>query len=478
MDIRIPVVFSTDDLFIIPAYTAIWSMLNNASASCFYDIYIIHSGSLSDRSREFLAGIEKIYQNCRLSFLRVDESQFGHVSLKEGITVPTMFRLLVSEYLKQYDKCLYIDCDVIVLKDVSVLYAIDIQENYIAAVKDCGVQYFFEKNREYAKTIGIPDMRKYFNAGVLVINMSAIRKDKMIKQFLSCTGNGYLYADQDILNRCCQNRVQYLPLKYNLFRRFYGRIYLLNHSDFDETELKEAQEAPVILHYAEGSKPWKNIKGVGSDVWWEYAKKALPAGAYHAYRDQAERAAEEGNMEEVIRKASSHKNVVIFGYSYYGKEALRILHNFGLNHVEAFCDNNPEKKGQSYDGIIVKNLQEICEEFEDVYFINSSQKQRAGVMRLLEENGYSEKVIWNYEHQEGSPKEQMYYAVLDKRYYLTELQSIVRRELGIDTDNWKVLCDIIRREENRFLSDKYFLMSWVLNPDLVYEEDDVNLNGR
>ena len=63
METRIPVVFSTDDLFIIPAYTAIWSMLNNASTVCFYDLYIMHSGSLSERSIEFLEGIEKIYEN-------------------------------------------------------------------------------------------------------------------------------------------------------------------------------------------------------------------------------------------------------------------------------------------------------------------------------------------------------------------------------------------------------------------------------
>ena len=232
METRIPVVFSTDDLFIIPAYTAIWSMLNNASTVCFYDLYIMHSGSLSERSIEFLEGIEKIYENCRLSFLSVDESQFEHVSLKEGITVSAMFRLLLSEYLRNYDKCLYIDCDVIVLGDVSVLYPTDIKENYIAAIKDCGVQYFYEKNREYAETIGISDMRDYFNSGVLLMNMSAIRKDKLIKDFMACTEHVYLYADQDILNRCCQNRVQYLPLKYNLFRRFYQRLYLLEHTDF------------------------------------------------------------------------------------------------------------------------------------------------------------------------------------------------------------------------------------------------------
>lgn len=478
METRIPVVFSTDDLFIIPAYTAIWSMLNNASTVCFYDLYIMHSGSLSERSIEFLEGIEKIYENCRLSFLSVDESQFEHVSLKEGITVSAMFRLLLSEYLRNYDKCLYIDCDVIVLGDVSVLYATDIKENYIAAIKDCGVQYFYEKNREYAETIGISDMRDYFNSGVLLMNMSAIRKDKLIKDFMACTEHVYLYADQDILNRCCQNRVQYLPLKYNLFRRFYQRLYLLEHTDFGGAELEEAQEAPVILHYAEGSKPWKNIRGTGSGVWWEYAGKALPAEIYQAVRQQAERSEDKGNFKEVIRRASLHKSVIIFGYSYYGKEVFRILRNLGLKQIEAFCDNNPEKRGQVYEGIEVKSLQEIREEFEDVFFINSSQKQRSVVMQILEEHGYRKEVIWNYDHLAAGPKEYMYYAILDQRYYLSELKNIVRMELGMNCDSWKALCGLVRHEEYRFLVDKYFLESWALNPDLIYEEDFHDQDGR
>ena len=72
----------------------------------------------------------------------------------------------------------------------------------------------------------------------------------------------------------------------------------------------------------------------------------------------------------------------------------------------------------------------------------------------------------------------MYYAILDQRYYLSELKNIVRMELGMNCDSWKALCDLVRHEEYRFLVDKYFLESWALNPDLIYEEDFHDQDGR
>ncbi len=465
MQKKLPVVFSTDDRFIIPAYVAIWSMIKNASEKYFYDIYIMHSEDLSDKNKSFLLYIKKEYKNCNLTFLGVDSRQFEQVNLKEGITVSAMFRLLVSEYLQQYDKCLYIDCDVIVLGDISALYTIDIKEDYIAAVKDSGVQYFFEENLEYAKTVGISNMRNYINSGVLVMNMSAIRNDGLKKRFLSCVEERFLYADQDILNRCCQHKIKYLPLKYNIFRRFYGRLHLLQGSDFDETERKEAQESPVILHYAEGSKPWINLQGNASDIWWQYAEKALTSKPYQTIRRQAEDYRKAGRWEEVVKMASQYQEVVIFGYSYYGKEVLKFLRNFGCSHVSAFCDSNPEKHGQIYEGVEVKELKEISTELTDVFFINSSQRQRKAVVELLTENGYSEKAIWNYDHL-IYPRERMYYAILDKEYYVSELRYIVRMELGMNIKDLDELCGIVKRPENKCLVDKYFLNEWALNPEL------------
>lgn len=186
----------------------------------------------------------------------VDGSRFENIRFDGNITGTAMFRLLISDYLPEYEKCLYFDCDIVVLGDISELYELPIGENYIAAIKDGGVQCYFEKFSGHAKEIDIKSMRSYVNSGILVMNLKMLRKRGMKDVFLSHISKQYQFPDQDILNTCCEGKIHYLPLKYNIFRRFYHRLNWLHNTDFSAWERAEAEESPVILHYAEGLKPW------------------------------------------------------------------------------------------------------------------------------------------------------------------------------------------------------------------------------
>ncbi len=460
----IPIVYATDDSFVLPARVAIWSMLKNSSQDFFYDIYIMHTDELSQSNMEFLTQISEVYSNCSINFLGIDKEQFEGINLIPGITVSSMFRLLICDYLQEYEKCLYIDSDVVVLEDISELYTIPLGENYIAGIRDNGVQHDFEKLGNYAKTIGIDSMHGYVNSGVLVMNLSAIRSDGLKEKFLSQIKEKYEYLDQDILNKCCRGRIKQLPLKYNLFRKFYQRVFKLQGTDFSDEEIKEAQEAPVILHYAERLKPWVNIRGVASDVWWAYAQKALSAKVYNISKERAQKRAEADEWEDVISFISCQKDVVIFGFSFYGKTILKILHGAGLRNIVAFCDNNPEKQGEIFENINVKSLSEIKEEFTAPFFINTSQKQKDAVLALLLENGYKEQNIWHYDYSDKRAdwKNATYYETLDNKYYLSELRNIVLKECGILLDDWDSLCNIVKNDENKHLIEKYNMNAWAL----------------
>lgn len=457
---KIPVVFAADDQFMIPAYVAIWSMLKNSSSDYFYDVYVFYSESLSDRSRKFLQGMEKEYENCSIQFQRVDGSRFEGVRFEGNITESAMFRLLISDYLQEYERCLYFDCDIVVLGDISELYELPIDENYIAAIKDGGIQCYFGRYRDHAKEIGIKSMKSYVNSGILVMNLKTIREKGMKEKFLSHISRQYPYPDQDILNTCCEGRIKYLPLKYNVFRRFYQRLHWLRNTDFSDEERKEAEESPVILHYAEGWKPWDYMWGNASDIWWGYALEALPQEEYLICRKRAKERLPIYDWKEVIEKAASHENVVIFGFSYYGKKILKILCNFGIKNITAFCDNASEKQGQVFERVRVEDLDTIMHRFQDVLFINSSQRKAEETFRLLVEKGYAEDDIWQYAYR-PCVKEKPYYELLDKKYYINELQSIILDELEIMAEDWDFLCSIVEKEENKFLIDKYYMKEWI-----------------
>lgn len=448
---KIPVAFSTDDNFLIPAYVSIGSMLKNADQSNFFDIIILCSKTLSENSREYLKSLQEKYSNCLVRFLSLSDDNFPNSGYKEGITVASMFRLMLASLLPEYDKCLYLDTDILVLGDITQLYEYDIRDTYIGAVRDSGVQYFYTDWIDYAQKLGIASMRGYFNSGILVMNLERIRKDDVEKQFLQAVNKAFLYKDQDILNICCENHVCYLPLKYNVFRRFFCRMELLEDSSFSHKEIVEASEQTVILHFAEGLKPWDNLNGNGAWLWWEYAQKLLPEDLYQSIWEDAHRETNKSDWSQLFRYIPHDKSIAIFGFSRYGKEICHVLHNLGYQNIEFFCDNSKEKQGLDYEGISVVNLDSLVAR-DDLFWINSSQRSRNEVRNMLINRGYRQ--IWDYIH-DHYVKKNLYYAILDEKYYKQEMTEILTTEKGISYEDWDGVI------ENDWIG-KYHLLEWWL----------------
>ena len=61
------------------------------------------------------------------------------------------------------------------------------------------------------------------------MNMKKIRADGLRNRFLSEMDNGYLYMDQDVLNKVCLGRVEYLIPNWNV----------MPHNDEEDNKLIE-----------------------------------------------------------------------------------------------------------------------------------------------------------------------------------------------------------------------------------------------
>ena len=73
-----------------------------------------------------------------IKFYDVDESRIGSVHITHSdLSIATYYRLLLPTLLdKAIDRVLYLDCDVIVLKDISELFKVNLDGFGVAAVKD------------------------------------------------------------------------------------------------------------------------------------------------------------------------------------------------------------------------------------------------------------------------------------------------------------------------------------------------------
>ena len=144
------------------------------------------------------------------------------------------------------------------------------KDNYIAGVVSPGY-YFYEKKN--CKRLKLPSMKQYINAGVLVINLKQIRKDKMTNKFMELTKRNYSSQDQDILNVACYGKIITLPPKYNAMVLHLQENNPLLRDLYEEEDINEAKEDPYIVHYSNKNKPWNSIGIYMEKYWWDTIKK-------------------------------------------------------------------------------------------------------------------------------------------------------------------------------------------------------------
>ena len=161
----IPVVLITGDDYILPTSVAINSIIKNKKKNTFYKFILLYD-FLSDENKSKLELF--ISNDIDIEFLRPNNADYL-LSIREDNSYTSsavLFKFVISEILYNYDKVLYLDSDVIVKGDLSELYNTDINDYYIAAVKDVH-PIMFEHHKKY-------NLETYYNAGVLLYNIKSL----------------------------------------------------------------------------------------------------------------------------------------------------------------------------------------------------------------------------------------------------------------------------------------------------------------
>lgn len=256
----INIFFASTDNYIKYMDVAITSLIENASKDYDYCITVLHNG-LSEANIQKLKKHET--SNVKIVFRDVeDELKNLREILPDAkiFSMATFYRLLIEVMYPKLDKVIYLDGDIIVLGDISKLYKTNLEGNLIAAANEqmCFLNPFMT---QYTIDVDGIDPHKFFNAGVMLMDLAAIRKFELKSKFESMLKNYNFKTpmnDQEYLNILCRNRIKMLPNGWN----------------------KEWVEAcPLegnlnIRHYALSVKPWKDNTVPDADLWWSYAKKS------------------------------------------------------------------------------------------------------------------------------------------------------------------------------------------------------------
>ena len=288
---EIPIFFSTDDNYIMFLDVAIASLIANASKKYQYRIIVLNTGLSEDN-------IDKVKKNERdgfvIDFVDISEklenirARFKNVY---HFSIVTYYRLFIASLFPQYDKIVYLDCDLVVLGDISELYNRSLNGNIVGAAPEMFVRSTKEF-REYAeKALGVaPD--DYVNAGVLVIDLAEYRKNGIERRFVKLISEydfDLLDPDQAYLNYLCKGKIEFLPNGWN-----------------KEPMPIACEGKKNIVHYALYKKPWQYDDVLDGEYFWSYAEGS-PFYAdileKKASFDHAERMKKEMMAREIIEHA-------------------------------------------------------------------------------------------------------------------------------------------------------------------------------
>ena len=256
---EIPIFFAVDDGYIPFLSVAISSLIENSSKEYKYTIRVLYTHVTEENKQKI-----KEYQCENVSIEFIDLSSYiskikDKLYTRDYFSATTYYRLFLPELYPQYDKVLYLDSDIVVLGDISELYNTDLQDNLIAAAPDDVIQQI-EVFKEYSElVVGVADYKTYFNAGILLMNLKALREFKFEEKFIYLLGTVKFSVaqDQDYLNRLCKGRVKLLSKNWN--RMPVG-------GDVDNREKLR------LIHYNLAFKPWHFENIVFQEYFWKYAK--------------------------------------------------------------------------------------------------------------------------------------------------------------------------------------------------------------
>jgi len=346
--------YITDANYIIPTMTSVASVLQNVED---VHVWIIAAGAL-----------ENFKNTENISIISIDEEYMDIVRGLEGENknhLVSMLKFLLPELLKDIDSVLYLDGDTIVQEELEELFELDISDYYLAAVPDIGAA------AELSYRVGI-DSDKYFNSGVMLLNLRCMRDENISEKLLQYKKTGInFYQDQDAFNVVCKSKVKYLNKNYNFLCSVIRKYRLDKINELLKTEytcMDDVIDHQSIVHFTD-PKPWKYDVPFVTRRFIKYYEKSIngkqelkleyPVQFTSRYIDEQEKIKSNlkkkvESLEQEISKYEIHKRwrfiyedikkgdkVAIYGSGKVGKSIHEEICSTGIADVVAWVDKTP-----------------------------------------------------------------------------------------------------------------------------------------
>lgn len=233
--------------------------------------HILHAG-IETSSQNRIKRLASEFENILIHFIQVDESRINGLVLSDDpVPIASYFRYLAPELLPNEDRALYMDIDMLCIGRLDKMYRdTSMGEHiYLAAVED----FFVSTTDDYPgikKGIGLAEADKYFNTGLLLMNLSALR-DGIMEEFWATLRTRSkeipkefdVFADQTSANIVFRQKTKFLPGKFNVLTS------AMKYKKYDSI---------TIVHFAGPDKPFTyrdEYSAVYDDAYFTYYEECM-----------------------------------------------------------------------------------------------------------------------------------------------------------------------------------------------------------
>lgn len=290
----IVVVCAADDKYSMPLAVVARSALENLKRDRKMHLFVIDGGITDSNKHKIMRSLD--LNRCQVEFLPQPDDWIETIRealnyLKEktsaekkhvvAASAATYYRLFISELLPDsIDRAIYLDCDLVVKGNLEQLWEADFRDNYVLAVQDMWTPSAAVALPDY-QHLGVSADSKYFNAGVLALNLKKWRADKITAraiEYLKRHKEHIHEHDQGLLNALLAGQWGELDRRWNLTPAILDLYSSWQESPFSEDAYNRLIQEPYIIHFATSRKPWNSRHTPFKESFFNYVDQTAWSG--------------------------------------------------------------------------------------------------------------------------------------------------------------------------------------------------------
>ncbi len=251
----IPIFLACDNNYAPFLCTTMYSILLNTESDV--EFYVM-DGGISYHNKWLIRKSLKSFPHKKITYINMKKYDLTKFPNVKHYSLNTFSRYFIPQIFLDKEKVIYMDVDIIVKGDILQLYEQNLQGKPLGAV----LEDFYEGNYTNLKQNIWPQYKagdKYFNAGVLLMDISQFIKNNYAEKLIDLTiklADKLQCPDQDVFNIVFENNFKILDYKYN---------YMPDHFHLLQQKHPEIKSiTPLIIHYT-AQKPWKDYSKKSAD---------------------------------------------------------------------------------------------------------------------------------------------------------------------------------------------------------------------